>query len=95
MLCHSPVNLLGAVEHGQAFTGNAAGGAGGKAPPLTPLFLAGRGFDIGVLAQTLKTGVTPTGGTVGDDMGLVIREETSKWNEADRRAVAAYLLNID
>ena len=92
--CHSPTNALGAVVHGQEFTGN-PGGTGGKAPPLTPLALVQDGYDVDTLAQTLKTGLTPNAGRVGKEMKLVITDETSQWTEADRQAVATYLLNID
>ncbi|MGV8956078.1 MAG: c-type cytochrome [Cypionkella sp.] len=93
--CHSPINVLGAVKRGEAFTGNSAGGTGGKAPPLTPLALVQDGFDVDTLAETLRTRVTPNAGRVGDEMALVIDDETSSWTEADRRAVATYLLDID
>lgn len=93
--CHSPINALGAVEHGRAFTGNPSGGTGGKAPPLTPLSLAQNGFDVDTLALTLKSGLTPNAGRVGKEMGQVIADETSRWTADDRRAIAAYLLDID
>jgi len=93
--CHSPSNVLGAVERGQEFTGNPAGGTGGKAPPLTPAALLQDGYDLGGLAQTLKTGQTPDAGRVGDEMALVITDETSRWTDADREAVGAYLLDLD
>ena len=93
--CHSPSNILGAVERGKEFTGNPVGGTGGKAPSLTTAALIQDGYDLAGLAQTLKTGKTPNAGQVGDEMALVITDETSLWTDADREAVAAYLLGLE
>lgn len=90
--CHSPLNRFGAVESGKEYQGNAEGGPGGKAPPLTPLALLAEGYTIDTLAETLRTGLTPNAGRVGDEMGVVIDDETSDWTPADRQAVATYLL---
>lgn len=91
--CHSPLNPLGAAESGAQFTGNLNGGPGGKAPPLTVTALVQDGYTKDSLAQTLKTGVTPSAGKVGLEMGKVISDETSQWTDQDRKAVAEYLLN--
>jgi len=93
--CHSPSNALGAVRRGRELTGNPAGGTGGKAPALTPAALAQDGYDLASLAETLKTGRTPNAGQVGNEMSLVISDETSRWIDADREAVAAYLLGLN
>jgi len=39
--------------------------------------------------------VFPNAGQVGDEMALVITDETSLWTDADREAVAAYLLGLE
>ncbi len=91
--CHSPMNPLGAVKPGKHYAGNSGGGPGGKAPPLTPPALQQDGYTVDILAETLRTGVTPNAGKVGDEMGLVISDETSHWTDADRKAVAVYLLD--
>ena len=93
--CHSPMNALGATEPGRHYAGNAGTGPGGKAPPLTKLALAQDGYTVASLAETLSTGITPNAGKVGDEMGLVISDETSHWTDADRRAVAIYLLDLN
>lgn len=90
--CHSPTNLMGAVQRGEEFQGNPAGGAGGNAPALTAAALIGDGFDLTSLAQMLKTGDTPDAGRVGKEMALVISDETSQWSDSDRQAIALYLL---
>ena len=92
--CHSPLNALGAVKNGKQYAGNPGGGPGGKAPPLTLAALLQGGYSKENLAETLKTGVTPTSGKVGREMGLVISDETSHWTDDDRKAVADYLLDL-
>jgi mono/diheme cytochrome c family protein len=92
--CHSPLNALGAVVQGAHFTGNPVSGPGGKAPPLTPAALLQDGYTRDGLAQTLKTGITPNAGKVGNEMGLVVTDETSHWTDDDLKAVADYLLDL-
>jgi len=71
------------VVAGKHFFGKSAGGTGGKAPPLTAPALLQNGYTVDGLAQTLKTGVTPNAGKVGNEMGPVIRDETSHWTDDD------------
>lgn len=91
--CHSPLNILGAVKADAHYSGSSANAPGGKAPPLTVPALVQDGYSENSLAQFLKTGMTPNAGRVGAEMGLVISDETSHWNDDDRAAVAEYLLN--
>jgi mono/diheme cytochrome c family protein len=91
--CHSPRNLLGALEKGKELTGNTAGGVGGKAPPLTAEALTKEGYDATSLASVLKDGFTPNFDVLGGAMGEVITDGSSHWTDEDRAAVAAYLLN--
>ena len=89
--CHSPRNGLGALDWDQALTGS-PGGTGGKAPPLTRAALLAEGYDVDSLAQTLADGFTPGFDVLGAAMGEVISDGTSQWTDADRQAVAEYLL---
>lgn len=91
--CHSPRNLLGAIEAGQELSGNPGGGVGGRAPSLLTADLEAEGYDVDSLAQTLLDGFTPGFDSLGGAMGEVISEGSSQWTEADRRAVATYLMN--
>lgn len=91
--CHSPRNLLGAMEAGREFTGNAAGGPGGRTPPITADALRADGYDADTLVEALKTGFTPNFDILGGAMGEVIRDGTSQWTDEDLQAVAAYLLD--
>jgi hypothetical protein len=86
--------MLEAVKQNRAFEGNPVAGTGGKAPPITGPALLADGFTVGTLADMLKTGVTVRDGKVGDEMGDVIEDETSHWTEADRRAIATYLMSV-
>jgi mono/diheme cytochrome c family protein len=92
VMCHSPRNLLGALEVGKELTGNPAGGTGGKAPALTAEALTEGGYDETTLVEALKTGFTPEFDVLGGAMGEVVADETSHWTDEDLAAVAAYLL---
>lgn len=93
--CHSPRNLLGGIDKGRELTGNPAGGVGGKAPSLLKADLEKHEYDQDSLATVLFDGFTPGFDVLGSAMGEVIADETSKWDEADRKAVAAYLFGAD
>ena len=89
--CHSPRNALGALDWDQALTGS-PGGVGGKAPALTRAALLEEGYDVETLAQTLADGFTPGFDLLGGAMGEVVSDGTSYWTEADRLAMAEFLL---
>lgn len=89
--CHTPRNMLGALEWDRAFTGS-PGGTGGRAPALTRAALEEEGYDVASLAQTLKDGFTPGFDVLGGPMGEVIKDSTAFWTDEDRTAVATYLL---
>ncbi|MBE0580960.1 cytochrome c [Devosia sp.] len=89
--CHTPRNALGALDWGKALTGS-PGGTGGKAPAITRDALLGQGYDQDLLAQTLLDGFTPGFDVLGGPMGEVIADSTSQWTEADRAAIAEYML---
>jgi mono/diheme cytochrome c family protein len=95
VMCHSPRNVLGAIDAGTELTGNPAGGTGGKAPALTAARLTERGYDVASLASALNDGFTPDFNVLGGAMGEVIADGTSHWTEADRDAVATYLLGVE
>ena len=89
--CHTPRNLLGALEWDKALTGS-PGGVGGRAPSLTRDALIGEGYDVTTLAQTLLDGFTPGFDVLGGPMGEVIADSTSHWTNEDRAAVAEFLM---
>lgn len=94
VMCHSPRNLLGAIERGKELTGNPAGGTGGKAPALTAARLTEEGYDVAAIASALSDGFTPEFNVLGSAMGEVIADGTSQWTQEDREAVASYLLGV-
>lgn len=89
--CHTPRNGLGALEWDKALAGS-PGGTGGRAPALTREALLEEGYDAATLAQTLADGFTPGFDVLGGSMGEVIKDGTSQWTDADRAAIAEYLL---
>jgi mono/diheme cytochrome c family protein len=89
--CHTPRNALGALDWDQALTGS-PGGTGGKAPAITRDALLAEGYDQALLAQTLMDGFTPGFDVLGGPMGEVIADSTSQWTEADRAAIAEFLM---
>jgi len=95
VMCHSPRNLLGGIDAGTELTGNPAGGTGGKAPALTTARLTERGYDVASIASALADGFTPDFNVLGSAMGEVIADGTSHWTDADREAVASYLLGVE
>lgn len=90
--CHSPRNLLGAIEAGAELTGNREGGPGGRTPSLRPEDLRDEDYDQASLVEALRTGFTPGFDVLGGPMGEVVAEGTSHWKDDDLAAVATYLL---
>ncbi|KQX35608.1 hypothetical protein ASD04_12510 [Devosia sp. Root436] len=89
--CHTPRNALGALDWSKALTGS-PGGTGGRAPAITRDALFGQGYDEAILAQTLLDGFTPGFDVLGGPMGEVIADSTSQWTDADRAAIAEFLM---
>ena len=52
-------------------------------------------YDEPGLIAALKTGFTPAGDALGHEMAEVIKDSTSLWTDADRHAIAAYLLGLE
>jgi mono/diheme cytochrome c family protein len=92
--CHTPRNMLGAVEHAKAFSGNIGGPDGQNAPNITPDEQTGIGaWSVADIETLLKTGMTPDSDAVGSGMKAVVRG-TSKLTDADRHAIAIYLKTV-
>jgi len=90
--CHSPRNIFGAIDPGEAFQGNPTGGPGGKTPALTYESLSTDAYDEPSLVDALKTGFTPISDVLGGAMKEVVDDETSHWTDADLQAIATYLM---
>nr|WP_254436139.1 cytochrome c [Ruegeria arenilitoris] len=92
--CHTPRNFVGARKSDtERFRGNEALPEGEKAPAIDHLTLAAKGWDVASLAYALRTGITPDGDTFGGSMGEVVLYGTSFLTEADRTAIATYLMD--
>ncbi len=89
--CHSPRNLLGGIVESDAYAGGISAD-GEKVPAITPEALQTAGWNETDLAYALKTGITPNGDVFGGSMAEVIQDGARFWNDADREAVARYLL---
>lgn len=89
--CHTPRNWLGGPDRGRAFAGTKLPDGGG-APNLTPVGL--KKWSDAELKDFLAFGLTPDGDVVGDTMGEVIRNTTSRLTSQDLAAVIAYLRSL-
>lgn len=88
--CHTPRNLLGALDRSQWMRGAPDPSGKGRIPGIAPDQLAWSEADI---VEYLTTGFTPEFDTAGGHMVSVI-ENTALLPESDRRAIAAYLLAL-
>lgn len=91
--CHTDRNFMGGRRPDQYLAGSDDLPDGGKAPPIRPSDLREAGWTVSSLAFGLKSGVMPDGDTFGSGMGEVVRHGTSWLSQADREAMAAYLLD--
>ena len=86
--CHTQRTALGGYT-GEPLAGNTKGPNGGKVPGLRGL---GGKWSADDIANYLVDGMTPDGDFVGGEMSHVIDHSTGKLSEADRQAIADYLL---
>lgn len=91
--CHSPLNRLGAVEQGKAFTGATIDGW--FALNLTSDLRTGLGeWSVDQVVAYLKTGALKGKSTSLGDMAEVVHNSLSFMTDADLRAMAVYLKSI-
>ena len=90
--CHTPRNLLGATDHSRYLGGAKLAGVRGGTPNLTPTRL--KKWDDKELADFLSSGLTPDGDVVGETMGEVIRNTTSRLTPQDLAAMVDYLRTV-
>jgi mono/diheme cytochrome c family protein len=88
--CHNPRNLLGEMS-GSGLAGNPNGPDGETVPPLKGK-RALDGWSLKDLVFALELGMKPDGDSFSGTMGEVVDEGTGHYSEADRNAVAEYLL---
>ena len=93
--CHTPRNMLGAMERDGFLAGSAAGPESEPVPNITQDPEHGIGsWSQGDIAFLLEIGMLPDGDFVGGGMNEVVEQETSKLTPEDREAIAAYLLTV-
>ncbi|HWA41601.1 MAG TPA: cytochrome c [Hypericibacter adhaerens] len=93
--CHTPRGMLGGLERDLAYSGTAAAPGGGKVPNITPDPETGiGGWSKEQVIALLKDGALPDFDYVGDGMGEVVSENTSKLTDEDRAAMADYLMSL-
>ncbi len=93
--CHTPRTTLGGSDRDRYLGGNPKGPDGAKVPNITPHPKSGiGGWTPGDVTLLLETGLTPDGDVVGDAMGEVVRNSSSKLTAEDRAAIAAYLQSV-
>jgi mono/diheme cytochrome c family protein len=92
--CHSPRNILGAMDNDRALSGNSNGPEGDAVPNITrgPGGIGDWSEDEIVVA--LEIGMMPDGDFLGGAMTDVIDENTGKLSDDDRRAIATYLTSL-
>ena len=92
--CHTGRNVAGARKsQTERYRGNIALPGGEKAPAIDHQSLRTRDRDVNSLAFALRTGITPQGDAFGARMGEVVLQGTAYLTEADREAIATYLID--
>jgi mono/diheme cytochrome c family protein len=93
--CHTPRNVLGALDHEQFNAGARDGPEDEVIPNITPHKKTGIGrWSEDDLVYFLETGATPSGDYTGGLMAEVIDEGLSHLTEQDLRAIAHYVLSL-
>ena len=93
--CHTGRNILGGLRESAALAGNDNLPGGSVAPPILAPDLVAKGWTVANMAYALRTGVMPDGDVLGGSMAEVVQYGTSYMDDADREAIATYLLTID
>jgi mono/diheme cytochrome c family protein len=92
--CHTPRNLLGGLERGQWLSGARMPVGDLIASNLTPDKTGLADWSMADIVDALETGALPQGGTLGGEMGEVVKNSTSPMRADDREAIAAYLKSL-
>ena len=93
--CHTPRNILGAMDASQELAGNPEG-PGGKIPGLTTANRNGIvTWSESDVVEYLLSGMTPAGDFAGGEMAEVIDHSTAMLNDNDRKAIAVFLKSLN
>ena len=91
--CHTGRNIAGGLKSRARFAGNDDLPGGSKAPSIRAQDLIETGWTRENLAFALKVGLLPSGDAFGGSMAEVVANGTSFMTDADRLAIATYLLD--
>lgn len=93
--CHTGRNIFGGLKDSETFAGNDDLPGGSKAPSIRADDLVRNGWTERNLAYALRLGVLPSGDAFGGSMAEVVTYGTAFMTDADRAAIATYLLDPD
>lgn len=91
--CHTGRNLFGGLKASEAMAGNDTLPGGSSAPAIRSAGLRTDGWTVGNLTYALRTGIKPNGDVLGGSMAEVVEAGTSYLSDADRLAIATFLLD--
>ena len=92
--CHTPRNVLGGADESRYLAGNPVGAEGKATPNITPHETGIANWSAVDIAFALESGLTPDYDSFGAGMGEVVKDGTGKLTQADREAIAEYLLSL-
>lgn len=86
--CHTPRNGIGIPKRSKQF-----GGTDAPPEPAPPITAEALGWSLTELSSFLTDGWTPDDDVIGGEMGRIVHDGTAPLTDADRRALAAYILS--
>ncbi len=92
--CHTPRNFLGALDRAHWLTGARMPVGDLVAPNLTPDKSGLADWSMADIVDALADGTLPEGGTLGGEMGEVVKNSASHLRPEDREAIAIYLKSL-
>ena len=93
--CHTPRNILGAMQRDRALSGNPKGPDNKPVPNITGHARLGiKDWSTDDVVSFLQIGLKPDGDFAGGAMTDVIEDATGKLTEADVTAIATYLKSL-
>jgi mono/diheme cytochrome c family protein len=92
--CHSPRDQFGGIIPDRRFAGGIDPEGKGWVPNITPHADGIAAWKQQDVADFLKSGMTPDFDSVGGSMAEVVQGNTSRLTDADRSAMAEYLVSL-
>ena len=89
--CHTPRGMIGGLDRKQWLSGARMPVGDLVASNLTPHKTGLADWSSADIVDALETGTLPQGGTLGGEMGEVVKNSTSRMRAEDREAIAIYL----